>query len=112
MQTLKRKKRRDEQKIKSKLTTVLDGKEKVGDGIDLLGRSAVPVGGGRGDQGFTGLGLWFEVVQAAIPAQCRHIQRAEVDLIGGIWCCRCRCCWLLFVEKDVYQGGNHKGVEE
>lgn len=66
--------------------TVLDGKEKVGDGIDLLGRSAVPVGGGRGDQGFTGLGLWFEVVQAAIPAQCRHIQRAEVDSDQGRLC--------------------------
>lgn len=78
--------------IKSELTTVLDGKEKVGDGIDLLGRSVVPVSGGRGDQGFTGLGLWFEVVQAAIPAQRRHIQRAEIDLVVGIW--RCRCCSL------------------
>lgn len=90
---------------------MLDGKEKVGDGIDLLSRSAVPVGGGRVGQGFTGLGLWFEVVQAAIPAQRRHIQRAEIDLVVGIW--YCRCCLLLFVENDAYPGGQyHKGVEE
>ena len=54
---------------KKKLTTMLDGKEKVGDGIDLCGSGVVPVGTGCSDQGLTVLGLWFEVVQTAIPTQ-------------------------------------------